>query len=680
MRACVKIVAYCSSLLLMSIAFVNVSANSLPLIGDVNNDNRVTITDVVNTINYILGSPITGFNITAADVNGDGEISITDVGCMINIVLEIDKVAVDTIKVLFQDNQIYVNGNFDENWLKPNILGTQVQVQSSGKLPFVCLVEGQSMDGNLIIDADTTCTLILNNLQLTSNETAAISFPKKQKVNIELPNGTENVLCDATSRKDKDGANACLYSKGTLSFLGKGTLTVSGMYGHGIASSKNISIDGSHIVVSDVVKNGIRCDKFTLKKGQVDLHLQNAASKGIKAKEELVIKGGTIEGEATGGFTNDNGDLSYCSLLKSDGAMSVSGGTLILKQSGDGGRCISVDKDMTITGGTMNLECHGDGGQYQNTENELDYYTPKCITVDDSVKIMSGTITCLSTGLGGKGIVAGKYLSIGCLQNDENLEPPIIRVETKGECIINNENEDLRFGCPKGIKSDSILIICDGDIAVTTAGMGGEGVECNGEMYIKGGTLECNTFDDGINVGKSIEIAGGHVYCNSVDNDGIDSNGSITISGGIVASINQLHPDESFDSEAGQLYLLGGIVFGIGSDPLEINRSSYPCYSTPYNISPDGPRSKGLILTEGKYVYVQEGDEIVMAMKNGNKALRAFVTVMSPSFVGNDSYSIGEGDFIINAQQVYFEDKLIFGGIVNNGFHIENIQVQTINQ
>ena len=68
--------------------------------------------------------------------------------------------------------------------------------------------------------------------------------------------------------------------------------------------------------------------------------------------------------------------------------------------------------------------------------------------MDDSVFIKSGDITCVSTGLGGKGIVAGHFLAIGSEEKDGETENPRIRVDTKGECIINNVDEDLRFGCP----------------------------------------------------------------------------------------------------------------------------------------------------------------------------------------------------------------------------------------
>ena len=424
-------VAYCSCLLLMSIASVNVSANTVSLIGDVNGDGVVDFADAIGVINYFVGKTSSPFNIDVADVDGDGVVDVADAVRIINIAIGKDKmIPADTIKIEYQSDNVLCGGDYDKERIRLSVNGTNIKVTSNGKQPFVCLVEGNSPDGSLIVDADTTCTVILNNLQLTSLSSAAISFPQKQKVNIELPKETQSVLCDATSRDKKDGSNACLYSKGTFAFTGKGTLSLSGNYSHGIACSKNISVEGARIVIADVVKNGIHCDKFTLKKGQVDLHLQSEASKGIKAKEELVVKGGTIEGEATGGITNNKGDLSYCTLLKSDSSMTISGGTLTLKQFGDGGRCISVDKDLTITGGTLNLECFGNGGQYTNKENEDDYYTPKCITVDDSVKIVSGTITCLSTGLGGKGIVAGKFLSIGNEHNDEQVELPIIRVKT----------------------------------------------------------------------------------------------------------------------------------------------------------------------------------------------------------------------------------------------------------
>ena len=558
--------------------------------------------------------------------------------------------------------------------------GTNVTVRSYGEDPFVCMVTGTCHDGRLIIDADTTCTLLLSNLRLTSQTGSAIYLKQKQKAEIVLVDNTINSLSDAHKYNlsdTTDTSNACLYAKGSLTFAGAGTLNIYGNCRHAIVSGKNITVENGHINVLTTQKDGIHCDKYKQKGGTVTLHLTQPATKGIKTKEDFELKGGRIEGEATADLKIADGETSYCTFIKSDSLFIMSGGDIQLTHSGKGGRCVSVDHNFLMTAGRMSLECHGDGGSYLTAVNDSDYFTPKCITADDSVFIRGGHLTCLSTGLGGKGIVAGKYLTIGNGTEPEELEP-FIQVETKGECIINNVDEDQRFGCPKGIKADSTLIIYSGDIAVTTAGMGGEGVECNGDMLIQGGTLECNTFDDGINVACSIEIAGGQVYCNSVDNDGIDSNGSITVSGGIVASVNQKRPNESFDAEDGQIFFKGGTVFGIGNAPVYVQKADIPYYSTPYNASDDGARSIGLILTEGKYIGVLKGNEVLMALRNDNQAFRSFLTIMSPSLTVQDSLFIVESDKPLSPQQTFFDGKLTMGGDMVNPYQITNIQVQII--
>lgn len=55
--------------------------------GDANGDGKVTITDAVAIVNYILGNASGSFNEAAADVNRDGEITITDAVGVVNIIL-----------------------------------------------------------------------------------------------------------------------------------------------------------------------------------------------------------------------------------------------------------------------------------------------------------------------------------------------------------------------------------------------------------------------------------------------------------------------------------------------------------------------------------------------------------------------------------------------------------------
>lgn len=586
----------------------------------------------------------------------------------------------DTLYVTYQEGRVSIRNPRLES-IQIDVRGADVYVSATNDIPFVCKATGNSIDGRLIIDSDTTFTLVLAGLNLTSAKGSAICLPQKQKARIELAEGSENTLADAQNYQvdSTDTSNGCLFSRGSLVFTGTGALGVTGNSRHAVSSSKNIVIENGHLIIHNTQKDGIHCDRLKMEGGKVTLHLPTDATKGIKCKEAFAMSGGCIDGEATGNVIIEDGETSYCSLIKSNGTFAMSDGEIAFQHHGQGGRCISVDGNMTTDGGTMNLECHGDGGSYMTSSYTPDYYTPKCITVDDSLCIRGGAVHCFSTGLGGKGIVAGNYLAIGDSLEHNRANAPVIVVSTKGECIINDVDEDKRFGCPKGIKANETLHIFGGTISVSTAGMGGEGIECNGNMYIHGGAIECNTFDDGINVGHSIEISGGEVYCNSVDNDGIDSNGSITISGGIVASVNQNKPNESFDSENGQLYLLGGTVFGIGSGPVDVAEATRPCYTTPYDMTgEDGIRSRGLILTEGKYVCIGDQEGSVMALLNDNKAFRSFITVTSAFFIGKEMLVISEADSISNAHHACFSDKLLFGGKPINPTSVLEIDVQTI--
>lgn len=60
------------------------------LIGDVNGDGLVNVTDVVCLVNYILTSDASNIILEAADVNGDGSINITDTVTLTNLILTLE--------------------------------------------------------------------------------------------------------------------------------------------------------------------------------------------------------------------------------------------------------------------------------------------------------------------------------------------------------------------------------------------------------------------------------------------------------------------------------------------------------------------------------------------------------------------------------------------------------------
>ena len=57
------------------------------LLGDVNADQKVDITDVMMTVNSTVGQNPQGFDASAADLNGDGHVTVSDVIIIVNIML-----------------------------------------------------------------------------------------------------------------------------------------------------------------------------------------------------------------------------------------------------------------------------------------------------------------------------------------------------------------------------------------------------------------------------------------------------------------------------------------------------------------------------------------------------------------------------------------------------------------
>ena len=56
------------------------------LLGDVNSDGIINVIDIVNLVNYILGSGNT-INVDAADFNEDGVINVIDIVNLVNFIL-----------------------------------------------------------------------------------------------------------------------------------------------------------------------------------------------------------------------------------------------------------------------------------------------------------------------------------------------------------------------------------------------------------------------------------------------------------------------------------------------------------------------------------------------------------------------------------------------------------------
>ena len=577
----------------------------------------------------------------------------------------------DTLLIDYQEDEVKVH-NPHLDYLRVQVQSADVTVSAFGKQPFIIQAKGQSTKGRLIIDSDTICTLILDNLNLTSRTGSAVYFKQKHRLEILLPNDTESSLADAieyTPADSTDESNAALFAKGSLTFTGAGTLNIFGHYRHAVASNKNITVNGGTVNILGTMKDGIHCDKYLQTGGTVSLFLSHEATKGIKAKKELEIIGGNITGEARADLKIKDGETTYCTLLKSDSCFVMKAGEINMKHYGKGGRCISVNHNFLMTAGHMELECHGDGGSYLTAANDSDYYTPKCITVDGCTCIERGQIKLLATGRGGKGLDCSDTLIIG-RQSDDFIseESLLLQVETRGTALVDNVNEDYRKGCPKAVKCDNDIYIYSGTLCLQTHGQGGEGIEGKGTLRVYHCTIMADCYDDGINTGLRCFINGAYLYCLSHHNDGIDSNGKMTVTSGVVAAISEDPMNESFDTESGKLYLYGGTVIGIGNNEVPVSEQSTICYySTQLKINGWGRRSgDGIGLQPNSYLTVSNGDNALISLFHQYANSDAFVVAASPYMVKGTIYHISDGDRPIAPDKELLDGRVMLGGSLAN--------------
>lgn len=210
--------------------------------------------------------------------------------------------------------------------------------------------------------------------------------------------------------------------------------------------------------------------------------------------------------------------------------------------------------DVTITGkGTLTLNAYGKNGikSGSTTEEEgearleiseltlvINAPVNDGINAEQLLEIKSGSLT---VSAGDDGIHCDMLLYIG----DENTEGPDITVEESSE-----------------------------------------GIEA-AELYIRSGRITVHSTDDCLNAANSdlsgyafkIEISGGELYMDTTAGDGIDSNGTLDISGGTVVVWTANRADNQPLDADGTINVSGGTVLAAGgSSGMGMKLGSGACY------------------------------------------------------------------------------------------------------
>lgn len=474
---------------------------------------------------------------------------------------------------------------------------------------------GTTTNGSLNLTSTESVRLIMSQATITNPNGAAITLNGSTECEMFLSSGTVNTLSDSSTST----SNGALYASGNLTITGSGSLNVNGYKKHGILTDATLNIESGIVNVAQAASDGIHADDYNqtggtvtiiaggdgidasntliISSGDLTVSAASADVKGIKATT-ILISDGTIQITVSGdqskaikssaNTTIDGGSLSiiasgsvileasgsgydpsYCTGIKSDVDVIINGGSVQIQcpSSNNGGKGISADQDIIVNGGAITITTEGNGATYTNELGVIDSYSATCLSADRNIDLLAGNISCSSSGTAGKGVSADTTITIGNLNANDSLLT--LYVTTSGNRFyVSGSGQNADYANPKAIKSDGDLTINSGIINVncTQTTDGGEGIESKANMYIKGGQITANTYDDCINATSHIEVTGGTHSLTARGNDGMDSNGTLTIAGGMIISKGAGGPEEGFDCDTNVFKVLGGIMVGTGGN------------------------------------------------------------------------------------------------------------------
>ena len=425
--------------------------------------------------------------------------------------------------------------------------------------------------------------------------TGAVTVTKNAgNVHVYLDNVTLSVE-NASAISSKKGAYL------TVTLIGTNTLSNSGETAkHVIDSKETLVINGTGTLTIDSTKSAIACDavfiglggtvNVTAEKHAVtadSVYLDGFAINAISCGKDVIHAESDYDAVETAPEFNFGAGFVYIE----NGAITA---TTVL---GDG---IQADSFVCIKGGTFNLTTTPTwNNRYVATANQekgmFNVSTHQKVA-RDSVRAGS-TYAVLEESV--KGIKVGEidyYLATDTEQENELtvesdkyaivIEGGTFRINTVDDAIHANSGSVLVYGgnltintSDDGIHADTYLKIAGNSVITIESSY--EGIEAE-TIDISGGTTTITALDDGVNATNSnltesqqktvcqINISGGRLDVTvnpNGDRDGIDSNGGIKITGGVVITRGPNSQTASPIDAANAISVTGGTLIVIGNVP-----------------------------------------------------------------------------------------------------------------
>lgn len=443
--------------------------------------------------------------------------------------------------------------------------GSTITITEEG----VYIVSGTLEDGQIIVDASDSdkVQIVLDGVHINCETNAAIYVREADKVFITLAENSSNTLGGGNeySQIDDNTVDGVIFSKSDLVCNGTGSLTIEADYKHGIVSKDDLVITGGTYKIA-AADNGITAkDQLKILDGSFDIDAANSAVKAKNADNaelgNIYIAGGifTIEAEqdgfhATGSIVVDDGTITVNS--GDDGFHAeldtvIHGGTILVEKSYEG----LEGKRVVVNGGDITINASDDGINAANSGDDgANAINPGANAAgsgdDDSNAASSNNDSSAAVNSGDDSSISGAA---------DGKEPPQMPPDTENGSDMQPSQDFDPENAPSGGNApqnfDPGNAPSDGDAPQKM--QGGPGGEGNSELYIKitGGTLTVSADGDGLDSNGSLLVTGGTtiVYGPTSDGDSaLDYDGSAIVTGGTLAAIGSAGMVESFDEASTQ--------------------------------------------------------------------------------------------------------------------------------
>ena len=511
----------------------------------------------------------------------------------------------DTCKI--SGNGAYVNGN-------------QVVISGGGKY----VISGTWNDGNIVVDAykSSKVYIKLNGVNINCSDDACLRVNQADKVFFTLAEGTENILESGAEYSDEaleDGTGGTIFAHDDLTINGSGSLTITANYKHGIDANDDLIITGGTIAI-------------------------NAVTDGIHVNDSFRMKDADIVIEA-----GDDGIITS----KEEAYVYIESGLLNITSSDDG---IHATGDVLVEGGNVDISA-GDDGIHSDTNvsiNDGNINIPKCYEGIEALNIdIAGGETYIyptDDGLNANG-GSGDMFGFGGMQGEMNVNMGEAAPDFNPDNMF--EQSDSESESDKGASEGQTVKVLN-DVEQSDSGSESDTGASEGQTVEVLNDVE-QSKNESVNTGENtgnteeqetcINISGGKLTIineNGQDADGIDSNGSLYISGGeIYVSLSGNGTNNALDyaSENGGICeITGGTIIACGGNGMveAISDTSTQC-SIMYNLS--------TAVDAGSTVTLKDADNKEIISYNVPCSFSSLV-VSTPKMQQNETYTLTMGDTV----------------------------------